>query len=633
MTTILMTGARGNTGRLAGPLLAARGATVRGGSRDPRRVDLPGVTPVAFDWSDRATWAPALAGVDALYVQRPEVREAPELVGALVAAAPAGTRVVLLSDDVHGAEVPPGSWEGRVERAVTERAAHWTLLRPNWFQQVLSDERYFLAPIRDRGEIEIPTGGVAISFVDARDIADVAVAALLDDGHDGQIYDLTGPAAVTVAEVAGVLSAAVGHEVRHLDPPLRESVQRFAAGAGADPWYVEYIDHVWSVMATGAGAAVSGDVERVLGRPARAIEQFIAEHAARWRRPSGGSNGRAASATVRRWSITEFRSDLGGIELLDVAHPGEPGPGEALVAVKASGLSISDLLLASGGMPGMAHELPYPIGIEYAGVVAAVGPGEGVAAGDRVVGMVHDGATGSAGELLRVPAADLGRLPDGLSFAQGAAIPVAYMTAHLILHRQGRPRPGDKVLVTAAASGTGLALVQLARAAGAEVYGAVTGTAKLDAVRAAGAVAAFDLTAPDWTAGLPELDLVVDTLAGESLRRSYDLLAPGGRLVVLDATTRYPGPGETEYRSEPGDLRLDPVRDLMFDAKTVTGVFVPLLWPREGGPGRMLREALAHFEDPAIRPAIAGTYGFEDAVEGLRHLRERRNVGRVVLEV
>ncbi len=121
MTTILMTGARGNTGRLLGPLLARRGATVRGGSRTPATVDLPGVTPVAFDWDDPATWAPALDGVDALYVQRPEVEAAPALIAALIDAAPAAARVVLLSDDIHGADVPAGSWEGRVERAVAER--------------------------------------------------------------------------------------------------------------------------------------------------------------------------------------------------------------------------------------------------------------------------------------------------------------------------------------------------------------------------------------------------------------------------------------------------------------------------------------------------------------------------------
>jgi NADPH:quinone reductase-like Zn-dependent oxidoreductase len=102
---------------------------------------------------------------------------------------------------------------------------------------------------------------------------------------------------------------------------------------------------------------------------------------------------------------------------------------------------------------------------------------------------------------------------------------------------------------------------------------------------------------------------------------------------VLDATSRHPQDGATDYRREPGDVVFDPIVDLMFAAKSVTGVFVPLLWPREGGPGPLLREAMVHLGDGAIRPAIARTFAFEDAVDALRFLQGRRNVGRVVLEI
>lgn len=325
---------------------------------------------------------------------------------------------------------------------------------------------------------------------------------------------------------------------------------------------------------------------------------------------------------MRAWQVTRFGADLGGIELRDAPDPGEPGPGEVLIEVGAVGISISDLLLSTGGMPGMERTLPQPIGLEYAGTVRARGPDvTELDVGDRVCGM------GPASERLLAPARDVGRLPGALSLAEGAAVPVAYMTAHVVLHRQGRVRAGDRVLVTAAASGTGLALVQLARAAGAEVHGVASNASKLDAVRAAGAVAAYD----SWEHELPEMDMVVDTIGGESLRCSFDLLGPGGTLVVLDATSRHPGPGETEYRREPGDARFDPLTDLMFNAKSVVGIFVPLLWPRDGGPGPMLAEALRHLGDGAIRPVVARTFAFEDAVDALRHLQERRNVGRVIL--
>lgn len=286
MTTVLVTGVRGNTGRIVAPLLRARGVEVRGGSRaGAAQAGLPdGVVPVRFDWDDPGTWPAATDGADALYIQRPEVERAPELVGGLVEVAGPGTRVVLLSDNVHGDDVPATSWEGRVERAVSERARRWTLLRPTWFHQVFADARYFRDEIRDRGQVEIPSGGAAISFVDARDIAEVAVAALLDDGHDGRAHTLTGPDASSLAEVAARLTAVSGHPVRHLDTPLAEAVAAFAAGDEVDAWYVGYIDHVWAIMRSGTAARVSDDVERVLGRPARSLNAFIDEQAATWRR-------------------------------------------------------------------------------------------------------------------------------------------------------------------------------------------------------------------------------------------------------------------------------------------------------------------------------------------------------------
>ncbi len=336
---------------------------------------------------------------------------------------------------------------------------------------------------------------------------------------------------------------------------------------------------------------------------------------------------------MRTWSITRFGAELDGIELLDGPEPGAPGPGAAVVAIRASGISISDLLLATGGMPGMDRRLPYPIGIEYAGVVAAVGPDvEEVAVGDRVVGMIHDGS-GSAAERITVPARDLGRLPEGLSFAEGAAIPVAYMTAHVVLHRQGPVRRGDRVLVTAAASGTGLAIVQLAAATGAEVYGAVSGSAKLDAVRAAGAVAAVRPHRRRLGAGAAR----ARPRDRHDRRRQHpaQLRAARARRAARRARRDEPpsSPGETDYREEPGDIRLDPVRDLMFTAKTVTGIFVPLLLAARGRAGPDAARGARALRRPAIRPVIAATYSFEDAVEALRHLQQRRNMGRVVLEV
>ncbi|ADB52435.1 NAD(P)H-binding protein [Conexibacter woesei] len=285
MTTVLATGVRGNTGRpLAALLRDERGVMLRGGSSVPERVELPGVEVVRFSWDDPSSWAPAAAGADSIYIQRPERRDAPELVGALLDEIGDVERVLLLSDNIHGDDVPAGSWEGRVERAVTSRGENWTLLRPTWFQQSLAEPRYLVGAIRDDGVLEIPTAGASIAWVDTRDIAEVALAALLEDGHRGRAYTLTGPRAVTVAELARLIGDAAGHEVRHVDSPLREAVDAFARVEGVDPWYVEYIASVWRLVSNGSAGVVSGDSERITGHPARPLEALVAESAAVWRR-------------------------------------------------------------------------------------------------------------------------------------------------------------------------------------------------------------------------------------------------------------------------------------------------------------------------------------------------------------
>jgi NADPH:quinone reductase-like Zn-dependent oxidoreductase len=335
---------------------------------------------------------------------------------------------------------------------------------------------------------------------------------------------------------------------------------------------------------------------------------------------------------MRAWRAVEFGSELEAVQLQELPDPGEPIGSELLVEVAAAGIALPDLLLLSGAYPGMEHELPHPIGIEYSGTVLACGPEvEQLAVGARVCGMVYP-PQGGASELVKVDEAAVARLPERLSLLDGATIPSAYMTAHDALHRHGGVRAGERVLVLAAASGLGLALVQLASLAGAEVTGAASG-AKLERVRAAGAVEAFDYSVDGWDQQLRDFDIVLDPIGGSSFQRSYDILGPGGRLVCLDVISRYPKDSAgSEYRREPGDPRFDPV-DLIADGKSVVGVNMPLLWERDGGQRHLLTEALAHFEASAIRPAAPEVFTFEHAVDALRYVQQRRSIGRVVLDL
>ena len=182
--TILVTGGTGKTGRRVAERLNARGMPVRIGSRS-------GEPP--FDWEDRSTWEPALRGTSAAYVSYyPDlaVPGTPELIGALAERAlAAGTRrLVLLSG--RGEEEAE-----RAEEALKASGAEWTIVRCSWFMQNFS-ESYFAEPLA-AGELALPVGDVREPFVDAEDIADVAVAALTEEGHAGRLYELTGPRPLT----------------------------------------------------------------------------------------------------------------------------------------------------------------------------------------------------------------------------------------------------------------------------------------------------------------------------------------------------------------------------------------------------------------------------------------------------
>lgn len=268
---VLVTGARGKTGReVVRQLAEDSGIRVRSGSSRPALEDAA----VRFDWHDRATWASTIEGVDAVYLVRPDLPDAPKLVADLVDLAD-GAHIVLLSE--QGAdELTPDSWASRVEAAVTERAARWTLLRPSWFHQVLTDRRFYLDSVR-AGELRLPSGGQGIAWVDARDIAAVAVAALRSpDRHAGQAYTLTGPESVPLNVVAGHLSRVLGRQVRAVDPPAEDELD----GLGA--WEREIVADLYKRVQRGRFGLVTDDVRAVTGRPARGIEAFITEHAGSW---------------------------------------------------------------------------------------------------------------------------------------------------------------------------------------------------------------------------------------------------------------------------------------------------------------------------------------------------------------
>jgi uncharacterized protein YbjT (DUF2867 family) len=284
MTTVLVTGARGNTGReVAAQLAAHADVNVRGGTTDPDALSAEGVTPVHFDWSDPSGWEAALDGVDALYLARPDVEAAPQNVQELTRAAAHAETIVLLSE--MGAEdMAPETWVRRVEDAfLAAREDGWTIVRPTWFAQVLTDERFFLGTIRDQHVFSMPSAGAGISFIDTRDIAAVAVAALLDTSHWGRTYTLSGPEALTLEEVAERISDAVSAQVSYLQTEIPEAIAELR-DSGGEAWLVEVVTDLYARVEAGRFGAVTDVVEHVTGAAPRTLDAFIAEHAARWQR-------------------------------------------------------------------------------------------------------------------------------------------------------------------------------------------------------------------------------------------------------------------------------------------------------------------------------------------------------------
>jgi NADPH:quinone reductase-like Zn-dependent oxidoreductase len=306
----------------------------------------------------------------------------------------------------------------------------------------------------------------------------------------------------------------------------------------------------------------------------------------------------------------------------------QPGPGQVLIDVRAAGINFADLMARLGLYPD-APKPPCVVGYEVAGTVAAVGEGtEGFAVGDRVAAPVRFG-----GYAERVVAESSGAfsLPDRLSFEEGAAIPVNYATAWEALVRGGNVQPGERVLIHSAGGGVGIAATQLAKRAGAEVWGTAS-PGKHGAITGFGLDHPVDYTSAGWERAVPKFDLVMDAIGGSSFRRSYKLLRPGGRLVCFGASGLVAA-GERNLLAAAKTAVQMPWFNLirqMSASKSVLGLNVLTLWD-EHGSARWSGPLTELIEDGTIRPVVARAFDFDQAPGAHRFIAERRNLGKVVL--
>jgi uncharacterized protein YbjT (DUF2867 family) len=261
----LVLGGTGKTGRRVVERLEALDVPVRMGSRS--------ASP-AFDWADEATWAPVLRGVEKVYLSYyPDLAApgAPEAIAAFTAkAAAAGVRrVVLLSGR--------GEPEAReCERIVEGSGLEWTVVRASWFAQNFSED-YLLDPVR-AGVVVLPAGAVPEPFVDAGDIADVAVAALTREGHAGEVYEVTGPRALTFAEAVAEIGRAAGREIAFV-PVSADDYAAALKEHGLPDDVIGFLTYLFTTVLDGRNAAPADGVRRALGREPRDFAAYARETA------------------------------------------------------------------------------------------------------------------------------------------------------------------------------------------------------------------------------------------------------------------------------------------------------------------------------------------------------------------
>lgn len=264
--TTLVLGATGKTGRRVAQRLTDRGMRVRLGSR-------AGSPP--FDWNDRSTWGPVVDGVSRAYMSYfPDIAVpgAVETLGTFadLAVRQGVSRLVLLAGR--------GEAEAeRAEEAVRDSGADLTIVRATWFAQNFSEG--FMRDAILSGVLALPAGDTPEPFVDADDIADVALAALTDDRHIGRLYELTGPRALTFAEAVAEISRASGRDVRYQPVSLDEFATAMSAqGLPAD--VVGLVRYLFSEVLDGRNSHTTDGVQRALGRTPRDFRDYARDAAA-----------------------------------------------------------------------------------------------------------------------------------------------------------------------------------------------------------------------------------------------------------------------------------------------------------------------------------------------------------------
>jgi len=314
-------------------------------------------------------------------------------------------------------------------------------------------------------------------------------------------------------------------------------------------------------------------------------------------------------------------SRFGGPEVLTIGDrpDPQPGAGEVVVRLRAAGVNPVDAYIRTGQYA-RVPELPYTPGTDGAGEILAVGDGvTQFRPGDRVYVAAFLQQYGTYAEQMVCPANLVHRLPDRVSFAQGAALGVPAATAYRALFLRAGVRAGETVLVHGASGAVGVAATQLARAFGLRVFGTAGSEAGAQVAREAGAVEVFNHREEGYASKILDatggrgVDVILEMLANVNLDRDLTLLAPKGRVVVI---------------GNRGRIEIDP-RQTMGKELAILGT---TLWSTTADEYRQIHAGLgAALESGTLRPAVGRELPLADAPEAHRAVLEERAAGKIVL--
>jgi NADPH:quinone reductase-like Zn-dependent oxidoreductase len=312
-----------------------------------------------------------------------------------------------------------------------------------------------------------------------------------------------------------------------------------------------------------------------------------------------------------------------------------PGPGDVLIRVKAAGLNFADILARQGLYPDGPAK-PCVMGYEVAGIVETAGDQvDQSLIGKSVVAMTR---FGGQAELVVAPLTQIFEKPERLSFEQGAAVPVNYLTAWALLVTMGGLKKEEAVLIHNAGGGVGLAALDIAKHIGARTYGTAS-SSKHEFLKARGLDQAIDYRGQDWLPVLMELtggrgvELVIDPLGGSSWKKSYRALRTTGRMGVFGMSTASASGIRGKLRVLKALIQTPKFHPLglMNRNRGVFGLNLGHMWNEGEKVAGWTREIMRGIEEGWIQPHVDRAFAFDQAADAHRYLEGRRNIGKVVL--